>query len=129
MRGWVVPPPKTPVKTAADFARDREEKVRWLEAQGWLKSARVKAALLKVRREDFIPPEFEMEGRRHCDHSLHACGMQGRENGPEQSAQRVPEQEQCPCPGLGADGVGAGKDQPVTVIREAKTLLWFLPLH
>ena len=57
-RGWVVPPPKAPVTSAAGHARSRRRKVRQLEAQGLLKSARIKAALLKVRREDFIPSEY-----------------------------------------------------------------------
>jgi protein-L-isoaspartate(D-aspartate) O-methyltransferase len=58
MRGWIVPPPKAPDKTAADFAREREDKVRRLGAGGMLRSARIKAALLAVRREDFISAEY-----------------------------------------------------------------------
>jgi protein-L-isoaspartate(D-aspartate) O-methyltransferase len=58
MHGWIVPPPKAPTRTAADHERERRRKVRWLEAQGLLKSPRIKAALLKVRREDFIPREY-----------------------------------------------------------------------
>ena len=37
---------------------ERRAKVRWLVAQGLLKSARIKRALLKVRREDFIPRAY-----------------------------------------------------------------------
>ena len=40
-------------------ARNRSRhKVRWLEAQGLLESARIREALLKVRREDFVPREY-----------------------------------------------------------------------
>lgn len=55
IRGWIVPPPRAPTKTAAEFERERQEKVRWLEAQGLLRSAHIKSALLKVPREEFIP--------------------------------------------------------------------------
>jgi protein-L-isoaspartate(D-aspartate) O-methyltransferase len=58
MRGWIVPPPRTPTRTAAEFRSEREAKVRSLEAQGLLVSPRIRAALLKVRREDFIPAEY-----------------------------------------------------------------------
>jgi len=58
MRGWITPPPCTPRKTPAEFQRERQAKVRLLEAQGLLRSPRIKAALLKVRREDFIPREY-----------------------------------------------------------------------
>jgi len=58
MRGWPVPPPKPPTKTPTQFALERQLKVTALEAQGLLTSERIKAALLKVPREDFIPPEY-----------------------------------------------------------------------
>jgi protein-L-isoaspartate(D-aspartate) O-methyltransferase len=58
MRGWPVPPPKPPTKNATQLALERQLKVSALEAQGLLKSERIKAALLKVPREDFIPPEY-----------------------------------------------------------------------
>ncbi|MBI3055809.1 MAG: protein-L-isoaspartate O-methyltransferase [Betaproteobacteria bacterium] len=58
MRGWIVPPPKAPTKTATDYARERERKVRGLESRGLLKSPRIKAALLKVPREEFIPRDY-----------------------------------------------------------------------
>jgi protein-L-isoaspartate(D-aspartate) O-methyltransferase len=58
MRGWLVPPPKPPTKTATQLALERQLKVSALEAQGLLKSERIKAALLKVPREEFIPPEY-----------------------------------------------------------------------
>lgn len=56
--GWIVPPPRAPAKSAAEHASARRRKVRQLEAQGLLSSPRIKAALLKVRREDFIPREY-----------------------------------------------------------------------
>jgi protein-L-isoaspartate O-methyltransferase len=58
MPGWIIPPPKEPVKTKAEFRREREEKVRRLVRDGYLKSSRIKDAMLKVRREDFIPPLY-----------------------------------------------------------------------
>jgi protein-L-isoaspartate(D-aspartate) O-methyltransferase len=58
MRGWIVPPPKVPTKTPAEFERERRAKVRALEARGLLKSARIKAALLAVPREEFIPRDY-----------------------------------------------------------------------
>jgi protein-L-isoaspartate(D-aspartate) O-methyltransferase len=58
MSGWLIPPPKTPTKSAARYAEERRRKVRWLEAEGLLKSEDIKAALLRVPREDFIPREY-----------------------------------------------------------------------
>jgi protein-L-isoaspartate(D-aspartate) O-methyltransferase len=53
-----MPPPKPPTKAASQLVIERRLKVSALEAQGLLKSERIKAALLKVPREDFIPPEY-----------------------------------------------------------------------
>lgn len=58
MSGWIVPPPKRPTKRRRDFDEERAAKVRWLTEQGLLRSERIKQALLKVRREDFIPPNY-----------------------------------------------------------------------
>ncbi len=58
MRGWIVPPPKEPVKSNEDLRRERENKVRWLIGHGYLRSARIKEAMLKVSREDFIPTSY-----------------------------------------------------------------------
>lgn len=58
MPGWIVPLPSTPTKRAAEHARARRRKVAWLQARGLLASPRIKAALLAVRREDFVPPEY-----------------------------------------------------------------------
>jgi protein-L-isoaspartate(D-aspartate) O-methyltransferase len=58
MQGWIVPPPKEPAKTKEEFRREREEKVRWLIRHGFLKSECIKNAMLKVQREDFIPPSY-----------------------------------------------------------------------
>jgi protein-L-isoaspartate(D-aspartate) O-methyltransferase len=75
MRGWPVPPPKPPPKTATQLALERQLKVSALETQGLLKSERIKAALLKVPREDFIPPEYrdftyeEVAATILCPHS------------------------------------------------------------
>jgi protein-L-isoaspartate(D-aspartate) O-methyltransferase len=58
MPGWIVPPPKEPTKTSQEFLQERRAKVDWLVAQGLLRSERIKQALLKVPREDFIPPQY-----------------------------------------------------------------------
>lgn len=55
MPGWIIPPPKEPTKSREEFRREREEKVGWLTRQGYLRSECIKAAMLKVPREDFIP--------------------------------------------------------------------------
>lgn len=55
MYGWVIPPPKPPTKTLEEFARERRKKIKELEARGLLTSPRLKAAMLKVPREAFIP--------------------------------------------------------------------------
>jgi protein-L-isoaspartate(D-aspartate) O-methyltransferase len=57
-RGWQIPPPKTPQKSKEDFKREREEKVRWLTRHGYLKSELIRDAMLKVKREDFIPSPY-----------------------------------------------------------------------
>jgi len=54
MRGWRVPPPKEPGKSKITFRRAREKKIRSLIKNGYLKSERIKEAMLKVSREDFI---------------------------------------------------------------------------
>jgi len=58
MVGWVIPPPKPPVKTPEQFLEERRRKVTDLETRGFLRSPRLKAAMLKVPREDFIPPLY-----------------------------------------------------------------------
>ena len=58
MLGWVIPPPRKPVKTKGDFDREREEKVQWLIRRGFLKSQLIVEAMLKVSREDFIPDNY-----------------------------------------------------------------------
>jgi protein-L-isoaspartate(D-aspartate) O-methyltransferase len=55
MEGWVVPPPKRPEKSEEELKKERDEKVRWLIRHGYLRSERIKDAMLKVPREDFIP--------------------------------------------------------------------------
>jgi len=55
MRGWMIPPPQPPTKSWQEFEEERAAKVRWLIERGFLKSERIKQALLKVPREDFIP--------------------------------------------------------------------------
>jgi protein-L-isoaspartate(D-aspartate) O-methyltransferase len=58
MYGWRIPPPKEPSKSNEEFTRERQEKVAWLIKEGLLKSERIKQALLKVPREDFIPAPY-----------------------------------------------------------------------
>jgi protein-L-isoaspartate(D-aspartate) O-methyltransferase len=58
MRGWIIPPPKKPKKSREEFEKERTAKVRGLFRHGYLKSERIKQALLKVPREDFIPYNY-----------------------------------------------------------------------
>ncbi|KPV65391.1 MAG: Protein-L-isoaspartate O-methyltransferase [Candidatus Bathyarchaeota archaeon BA1] len=58
MLGWVVPPPRKPIKSKEELLREREEKVRWLIEQGFLRSRRIMMAMLRVPREDFIPDMY-----------------------------------------------------------------------
>ena len=58
MRGWLVPPPRQPTKSREELHREREKKVRQLVAQSMLRSPRIRAAMLKVPREDFIPTAY-----------------------------------------------------------------------
>jgi protein-L-isoaspartate(D-aspartate) O-methyltransferase len=53
--GWIVPPPHEPTKRKGDFEKERVEKVERLQKEGFLRSERIRAAMLKVAREDFIP--------------------------------------------------------------------------
>ena len=58
MSGWIIPPPKEPTKSGEKYRKEREDKVRGLVRQGYLKSERIKKALLQVRREAFIPHHY-----------------------------------------------------------------------
>jgi len=58
MRGWIIPPPKEPEKSREEFEKERTAKIKELIRQGYLKSERIKEALLKVPREDFIPRTY-----------------------------------------------------------------------
>jgi protein-L-isoaspartate(D-aspartate) O-methyltransferase len=55
MYGWQVPPPRAPRKSREELRSEREQKVQGLLAQGLLRSERIKVAMLKVAREDFLP--------------------------------------------------------------------------
>lgn len=55
MYGWTVPPPKKPTKSREEFRQERVKKVSWLIDHGYLMSERIKNAMLKVSRENFIP--------------------------------------------------------------------------
>lgn len=50
----MIPPPREPTKSRETLAEERASKVRALEREGYLSSELLKAALLKVVREDFI---------------------------------------------------------------------------
>jgi hypothetical protein len=54
--GWFIPPPSPPFKSDEELRREREAKVEELGRRGLLGSERLGAAMLTVRREDFIPP-------------------------------------------------------------------------
>lgn len=58
MQGWTVPPPRESSKSREEFEAERRKKVRWLARNGYLESERIRRALLKVPREDFIPPSY-----------------------------------------------------------------------
>lgn len=58
MQGWIIPPPRAPIKTREEFRKEREAKVRWLRREGYLRSDRIQQALLAVAREDFLPREY-----------------------------------------------------------------------
>jgi protein-L-isoaspartate(D-aspartate) O-methyltransferase len=58
MVGWTIPPPKMPEKTTNEFRKEREEKVKWLIREGFLKSEGIIKAMLKVPREEFIPEQY-----------------------------------------------------------------------
>ncbi|HKZ16596.1 MAG TPA: hypothetical protein VJ161_03910, partial [Geobacteraceae bacterium] len=55
MNGWIIPPPREPVKGKAELERERRLKVDWLVRHGYLRSEPIREAMLKVAREDFIP--------------------------------------------------------------------------
>lgn len=59
MLGWIIPPPKPRVtKSSEEFRAEREAMVRRLEGEGFLRSPRLKEAMLKVPRELFIPEPY-----------------------------------------------------------------------
>jgi len=58
MESWIVPPPKKPTKNKREFEKERDKKVRQLISQGYLRSERIKEAMLKVSREDFITHNY-----------------------------------------------------------------------
>ena len=58
MSGWIVPPPEIPVKSEDDLRREREAKVAELVRDGLLRSGRLRRAMLRVAREDFIPRAY-----------------------------------------------------------------------
>jgi protein-L-isoaspartate(D-aspartate) O-methyltransferase len=57
-RGWVIPPPSRPVKSDEDLRREREAKIGELGRRGLLRCGRLRAAMLTVAREDFIPSRY-----------------------------------------------------------------------
>jgi protein-L-isoaspartate(D-aspartate) O-methyltransferase len=58
MSGWLIPPPSQPVKSDEDLRREREAKIEELARRGLLRSERLRAAMLAVAREDFIPSRY-----------------------------------------------------------------------
>jgi protein-L-isoaspartate(D-aspartate) O-methyltransferase len=56
--GWVIPPPRQPIKGDEDLRREREAKIGELGRRGLLRSERLRRAMLTVRREDFIPSRY-----------------------------------------------------------------------
>src|ERR687892_418365 len=58
MSGWFIPPPSRPVKSDEELRLERERKVAELGRGGRLRSERLRRAMLRVRREDFIPAAY-----------------------------------------------------------------------
>jgi protein-L-isoaspartate(D-aspartate) O-methyltransferase len=56
--GWLIPPPRRPVKSDEHLRREREVKIGELERRGLLRSERLRRAMLDVAREDFIPSDY-----------------------------------------------------------------------
>lgn len=55
MEGWIIPPPREPVKGREELTHERRLKVDWLMRRGYLRSEPIREAMLKVAREEFIP--------------------------------------------------------------------------
>jgi len=55
MNGWIIPPPREPVKSREELERERRLKVDWLIKNGYLHSESIRQAMLRVAREDFMP--------------------------------------------------------------------------
>lgn len=55
MRGWEIPPPREPSKGFRRLQQERRAKVDALLQTGYLRSERIKNALLRVPREECIP--------------------------------------------------------------------------
>jgi protein-L-isoaspartate(D-aspartate) O-methyltransferase len=55
MIGWIVPPPREPVKSRVELEWERRLKVEWLIRHGYLRSEPIRRAMFTVAREDFIP--------------------------------------------------------------------------
>jgi protein-L-isoaspartate(D-aspartate) O-methyltransferase len=81
MVGWEIPPPSAS-KTDEELRHEREAKVSELADRGMLRSERLRRAMLRVRREEFVPPAWRdyayqevplpLPGRRSsisCPHS------------------------------------------------------------
>ncbi|MFX0184926.1 MAG: protein-L-isoaspartate O-methyltransferase [Candidatus Hodarchaeota archaeon] len=55
MIGWIIPPPKPPKKSKQTLLEDRNSKIEWLKAKGFLRSKPIEAAMQKIPREEFVP--------------------------------------------------------------------------
>lgn len=54
-----MPPPRPPTKTKEQLERERRERVECLAKAGLIRSERVKEAMLRVPREEFIPEHYK----------------------------------------------------------------------
>lgn len=59
---WSDPRPDKPKKTKAQLEKERQKKVQSFLKDGVLKSQLITEAMLRVPREEFVPPEY----RDHC---------------------------------------------------------------
>src|ERR687891_2076397 len=58
MSGGFIPRPSRPVKSDEELRLERERKIAELGRGGLLRSERLRRAMLRVRREDFIPAAY-----------------------------------------------------------------------
>ena len=56
--GWLIPPPSSARKGSDELRGEREQKVAQLVRRGLLRSEPLRRAMLRVPREEFVPPAY-----------------------------------------------------------------------